>query len=945
MGRLALRAMLAGRETETAALTRLIADARDGVSGVIVLEGEAGIGKTALLGFAESSGAGMQIAHATGVQPEMDIPYSGLHQLLSPFLDGLERIPDPHAEALRSAFGLTSAPARDRFFVGMAALAVLSDAAMRRPVLCLIDDADRLDRASVDALGFTARRLVADRLAMVFAVRDEENRQSVLEGLPRMSLSGLDPEAALELLAAVAGASVADAVAARIVEEAHGHPLAIIGIAGELSREQFEGRAALPEPLPLTGRLEDLAVTKLGELPPDLRTLFLLAAADRSGDPGLIWRAAERLGIRRDSTDTSRLEHCFSFTPRVRFHHPLIRSSGYYAASERERREAHRALAAASDPECDSHHRAWHLAAAADQPDEEIARDLERAADRARGRGGWASAANFLDRAAELSPDDSARAERTLASAHAWLLAGQPGAAQSALDEAVPALADPVSRCRAARLGGMIDFTLGRPADASAALLTAATMYAAHDARAARDIVLEAFDAAHLAGTFADVGVAKVLEVAHALPPSGGSPTVADALLGGFATLLQSGDPAGVPMIRQTLESLSFDQPPTDEEVSWLPIAWIAAPELFDDRIWQSLTSRWAMAARMHGTVIALPIGLGRMPHFDVVVGRFAAAERMVAEARDLAAATESAARPGGLGTVELSALAWRGREEDARIAAATLIPELTNLSRGIGIRMVHLAMTVLELGLGNYREALRAARKACADDQLIHLNAAPEVIEAAVRCGELDVARAALDRLRVRAEASGADWGLGLMLRSQALLAEREEAEDLYRAAIEHLSRTLVLPQLGRTHLLYGEWLRRQRRRRDARVELRAAFELLGDLGVDAFAERARAELLATGEHARKRTVETRDQLTPQEEQIARLASEGASNMDIATQLFISVPTVVYHLQKAFRKLDITRRTSLARALAEQNRRQVEGAESALDAGPETRARLRSGT
>jgi DNA-binding CsgD family transcriptional regulator len=427
--------------------------------------------------------------------------------------------------------------------------------------------------------------------------------------------------------------------------------------------------------------------------------------------------------------------------------------------------------------------------------------------------------------------------------------------------------------------------------------------------------------------------VDEVLEVVRALPPAA-DPTVAEALLCGFATLLDSGDAAGVPIIRQALEACTPDRPITDEEVSWLPIAWIAALELYDDRAWQALTSRWALAARMHGSVAALPIGLGRMPHFDVVVGRFASAERTIAEARDLAAATASGARPGGHSTAELSSLAWRGLEIQTRAVATTLIPELTGLGRGIGIRMVHLATAILELGLGNYPEALRSSRKAHGDDRLLHLNVEPELIEAAVRCGELETARAAFQRLSSRARASGTDWGVGLTLRCQALLADHEDAEELYRTALEHLTRTLVIPQLGRTHLLYGEWLRRQRRRRDAREQLRTAFDLLGDVGADAFAERARAELRATGQHARKRDPVTLDQLTPQEAQIARLASEGASNTDIAMQLFISVPTVAYHLQKAFRKLSITNRASLARALSEHSTRRSGGDQDAAERG-----------
>ena len=911
--------MLLGREAQTEALRRLVSEARAGVSGVQVLEGGSGVGKTALLEYAQSVGAGMTILRAAGVQPEVDIAYSGLHQLLLPLHDRVDHLPEPYAEALRSAFGLAVSPPRDRFFVGVAALALLSDAAMWEPVLCLIDDVHQLDRASIDALGFAARRLVADRVAVIVVTHEAEPIVA-LEGLARMRLSGLDANAARELLAAVAGGTVDRSVADRIVTDTQGNPLAIVELVPELTRDQLEGLAPLPELLPLGRRLDERGVAKLRALPDQARTLLVLAAADPSGDLSLFWRAAQReYGLSPSSTDLAILERFLSCSPRIRFHHPLMRSGAYYGASGPERRRAHRALAAASDPVRDADRRAWHLGAAAVAPDEAIAQELERSADRARRRGGWASSANFLERAAELSPDDPRRAERLLECAHARLLAGQPGAARTVLRQAVPALSDPASCSRGTRLEGMIDFTLGRPGDAAATLLTAARMSAAHNVREARDTLLEAFDAAHLAGSFASVGVAQVLELVRTLPPDP-FPTVADVLLGGFAALLDSGDQAGVAIIRPTLDAVTRDHVMTDDEVSWLPIAWIAALELYDDRAWQVLTARWAEAARMRGTVNALPIGLGRMPHFDVVTGRFAGAERMIAEAKDLAAATASAARPGGYATAEMSALAWRGREAEARSAAATLITELTGLGRGVGIRMVHLALAVLELGLGNYRDALRAGQKARGDDPLLHLNAEPELVEAAVRCGEVEVARAAVERLSSRAQASATDWGLGLMLRSQALLADRQDAEELYCSAIEHLRRTLVVPQLGRSHLLYGEWLRRQRRRRDAREQLRTALDLLSDIGADAFAGRARAELLATGERARKRGAETLDQLTPQEDQIARLASEGASNMEIAMQLFISVPTVAYHLQRAFRKLEITNRASLARALSDRD-------------------------
>jgi hypothetical protein len=490
---------------------------------------------------------------------------------------------------------------------------------------------------------------------------------------------------------------------------------------------------------------------------------------------------------------------------------------------------------------------AWHLAAATVEPDEEIACEPARAGERAQRRCGWTTAASFFERSAELTPDASDRAERSVAGAQARLLAGQPSAARTALSAARPGLIAPASQSSALRLDGMIDFTLGRP-DAVASLLTAARMCADHDPREARDTVLQAFDAAQIAGSFSHVDRGDVLALVRTIKIGDARRTIGDDLLDGFATLEDAGEAAGVFALRQTLGRLQSFRPEADDELRWLPLAWNTALELYDDRCWQTLTARWLIAARMYGTVAAMSVGLGRVAHFDVVAGHYAAAQQLAEEARDLARAAQIIARPGSHAIAGVSISAWRGREQETRAAAATLIPELTSLARGIAIRVIHLAMTVLELGLGNYREAFRAAGKACPESELSHLNATPELIEAAVRCGELDVARAGADRLSAWADACATDWAHGLALRSKALLSDRE-ADELYQAAIEHLGRTLVVPQLGRTHLLYGEWLRRARRRRDAREQLRTAFDLLSAIGADGFAERARAELVATGE------------------------------------------------------------------------------------------------
>ena len=913
--------MLVGRDDEKATLVRLVAGARDAVSGALVLEGAPGVGKTELLEFAASAGADMQITRTMGVQPEMDLPFAGLHQLLLPFLDGLVALPLPQRDALGSAFGLSPTPVRDRFLVGLAALTLISDAAARKPVLCLIDDVQWLDPASVDALAFAARRLQADRVAMIFAIRNHAEQRDVLRGLARLSFSGLKHEAALELLAQVAGTAVDESVANRVVAEVASHPLAIVELAAELSPEELAGRVPLRDPLPIGPRLEELYHSRARTLPGAVRTLLLLTAADPSGDAELVWRAAKHLGLGLTPMEPPpEAEPFLTFTPHVRFRHPLMRSAAYYGPSASERRRAHEALAAASDPGHEADRRVWHLAAAAVCPDAEIAEELERAAGPAHNRGGWVSAARFLERAADLTPDETDRARRTLASAQARLLAGDPAAAQLRLKLATPQLEDPVDRAQAVRLEGTIRFASGQTAAAASALLEAWTMLRPVDVRGARDVLLEAFEASLGAGFSNGASPTEVLRKTRATRIDPAQATPGDDLLDGFAAVQELGHDAGVPLLRRAIDRIISEAAVSEETFRWLPLAWHAAHETFDDSAWQTLTERWALEARRRGTAASLPIGLGRLPYFYVVMGRFAVAERAFAEAQEIATAIGVATRFGAHSSTEVAALAWRGREQETRTAAAALVDEFTGLGRTGAIRAVHHALAVLELGLGKYSAALLYAQRAQAGDQFSHLSLAPELIEAAVRSGQPELADSALQGLSIRANACGTDWALGLLLRSKALLAPDQEAEDHYRGAIEHLSQSLVVPQVGRAHLLYGEWLRRQRRRRDAREQLRMAYAILGEIGADAFAERARAELVATGERVRRRTAETWDELTPKEEQIARLASDGASNRDIAAQLFISPPTVVYHLQKAFRKLDVTNRASLARALRERD-------------------------
>ncbi len=897
-------------------LDRLLADACQGSSGVLLLRGEAGIGKTALLEHAAEAARDMRIVQVTAVQSEMELDFAALHQLLVPFLGSLKRLPRPQREALGSAFGLVGGAEPDRFLVGIAALTMITEAAVHQPILCLIDDAQWLDKASVDALGFVARRLSADPVAMLFANGDEEPQAAAFEGLEELRLTGLPDEVAQELLASVAGGTPDQGVVRRILAATAGHPEALIELGRGLSAAELTGTLPLPDPLRLGRRLESAYLRRVRAFAPTVRTLLLLAAAEPSGERELIWRAAERLGVGADAADAPGLERIIRFEPHLWFVHPLLRSAVYYAAAASERRRAHEVLAAVSDCGLDPDRRAWHLAAAATGADEEIADELAQSADRARGRGDWGGCAAFLERAASLTPDQAQRAARTLATAEARLNAGDPGAAAALAERAGPYLVDPLARSRAKRLRGAVRIVLGKPAEASPILLDAARELQPLDPGQAWNTLLEAFEAALAAGRFArGAGTAEVLQAVRMRPSSQDArASVASLALDGFAALAEHKDKAGVARLRQAIAAAA-QQAPGSEHLRFVFFAPLAAYEILDDAALHASCARAVAQARSHGSPAEVAWTLGLLSYSDVLAGRFTAAENATAEARELAAATGVAADL-RTGISDLAVLAWQGREAAVRPLAAARQREATQAGYGFVMGFTAISLTVLELGLGNYQAALRHGLNASLQGMPGDIELLPELVEAATRCGAVGEAVCALDRFTARAGAAETDWALGMLLRSRALQAADEDAEELYRDAIGHLGRCRIVPQLGRAHLVYGEWLRRQHRRRDARAELHSACDILDSVGAEGFARRAQMELLATGEHARKRSVGDRDELTPQELQIAGLASEGASNLEIADQLCISANTVAYHLRKVFRKLDVTKRAALAHVL-----------------------------
>ena len=917
--------VLVGRSAERKVLGGLLARAADGYSGTLVLRGEAGVGKTALLDetLAVAAADGMQTARLTGVEAETQLGYAGLHRFLLPFAGQLEQLPVPQRDALRSAFGLVSGPPRDRFLVALAVLTLLAEVASAAPLMCVVDDVQWLDPESAVMLGFVARRLYAERMVLLFAVREPTGQLSALAGLPELAVGALDDGAALELLASLAPGRPSPAVAARIIAGTGGNPLALAEVARELSPGQLAGAERLPEPLPIGGSLEKVFGRRVGRLPPGAQLLLAVAAAEPTASQALMWRAAGQLGIDLEAAASADLSDLAEFGPQVEFRHPLIRSAAYYAVALRQRRLIHQALAAAGDTS-EPDRVAWHLGMAAAGPDEAVAVRLEEVAGQARDRGGYAATVTFLSRAAELSAEEGQRAGRLLAAVEAALTAGQPVRAGALLEEATPLLGDPLARARAGRLQGTFRFALGQAAVAAPVLLEAAQALAPADVRGARETLLEALEAALHAGWSASRAVlSEIAAAARAMPAGGPKASAGDLLLDGYTARAAVGYPAAVPLLRRAIAMLRADELSPQEGLRRLGLGCNSAADLFDDQAQHALATRWVQLARDHGALTALPAALNFQGVFaEVAAGRFDAARVSFAEASEIMAATGNPGIVGTAGISEAYELAWRGRETETRRVVAEAAREATGAGRGGLSLFAQYSLAVLELGLGNYQAALQNLLGGFEDDgPIFGALVLPNLVVAAARCSEAGLAEAALGRLAERALAACTPLALGLLARSRALLAADADAEPLYHEAIGYLGQCRARPQLGRAHLLYGEWLRRQRRRRDARMQLRAAHDAFTSMGAGAFAERARIELLATGERARRRTAETDGELTPQEAQIARLVSQGDSNRDIAAQLFLSPSTVDYHLRKVFRKIGVASRTQLAHAMPADHR------------------------
>ena len=917
-------AELTGRRAECAALDRLAAAVRSGASQALVIHGDAGVGKSALLEYLAGQVRDLQVVRAAGVQSEMELAFAAVHQLCAPMLGHLERLPGPQRDALRTVFGMSAGPAPDRFLVGLAVLSLLSDAADKQPVICLVDDQQWLDQTSAQVLTFVARRLGAESVGLVFATRVPGG---ALAGLPELVVEGLREADARALLETALTGPVDARVRDQIVAETRGNPLALLELPRGLPPAELAGGFGLPGAIPLPGSIEESFGQRVGALPDQTRLLLLIAAADPTGDPPLVWRAAVRLGVGPTSGGMGAAEAAAEaglaeFGVRVRFRHPLVRSVVYRSAPIQRRRLAHGALAEVTDALIDPDRRAWHRAQATSGLDENVAAELERSADRARARGGLAAAAAFLERAAMLTPDPAKRAERALGAAGTKIQAGAFTAAEDLLAVAESGPLSELERARADLLKAQLNSVTSRGGAAPLLLAQAAKRLEPIDPALARATYLDGLTAAMFAGRLASPGghTRDVASAARAAPRPPHPPRAPDLLLDGLAANFTDGYAAGVPFLRQALTAFGHGMS-ADEELRRLWLATLSALHRWDDYHWDLLSRRYVDLAHQAGALSELPLAHSTRSYMLLFAGDLAAATSLTEEGQAIAEATGSQLAP--YAAMALAAL--RGSQAEASALIGGTLSDAGRRGEGIGMSVAEWANAVLHNGLGRYREAMRSAERALYHQEYPGMRypgvanwAAAELIEAAARSGRTEAAAATYRWIAEMTSASGTDWALGVEARSHALLTEGEAAEGLYQEAIACLGRSRVRAELARAHLLYGEWLRRQRRRGEAREQLRVALDMLEAMGMEAFAERARHELRATGDAARKRAGAASDQqLTVQEAQIARLASDGMSNPEIGARLFLSPRTVQYHLSNVFAKLGLTSRSQLAVALS----------------------------
>jgi len=902
--------VLLDRHNECASIDRLVAAVRAGRSRALVLRGEPGVGKTVLLDYVAARSQGCRVERASGVQSELELAFAGLHQLCAPMLDRLGRLPGPQRDALRTTFGMSGGQTPDPFLVGLAVLGLFAEIAEERPLVCVVDDAQWLDHASAQVLAFVARRLEAESVALIFAARGIDE-VAELSGLPQLVLGGLSDEAARTLLRSALCEPMDDRVLNRVVAETRGNPLALLELPRGLTPAQLSGGFG-PDAGALPQQIEDSYRRRLAPLPAETQQLLLVASAEPLGDPVLLWRAAERLGIGVEAVAPAVTAGLLEIGARVRFHHPLVRSTIYRAASAEQRRGAHHVLAEATDPEADPDRRAWHHAQATSGPDEDVAAELDRSAERAQARGGLAAAAAFLERAIELTPEPARRAERALAAAHARHHAGASDAALKLLSITEAGPLDKLSRARADVLRAQIAFAVNIGGDAASLLLRAAKQLEPLNLNLARETYLHAFSAAIFAGSLsASDGAREVAEAVRAAPRPA-RPGPPDLLLDGLAVRFTDGYRAATPMLRRALSAFRGFDHTHQQGIHASYLTCVPAVDMWDEETWEALLGRHVQLTRDTGALSALPFALNGQITVCTFAGELTEAASLLTELETIVEATGRRAAPYGA----LALAAWRGRETEAAELIEATLEDVVRRREGLGLTFASWAQAVLYNGLGRYADALTSAERA--SERTRETGAPPwglsELIEAATRGGDAERAADAFRTLASMTSASGTDWALGIEARSRALLGTGQPAESAYREAIDRLGRTRIRAELARAHLLYGEWLRRERRRVDAREQLRIAHAMFTSMGAEAFTQRAARELRATGEITRKRSLETDSELTSQEAHIARLVREGLSNPEIAARLFISPRTVEWHLGKIFDKLGITSRKQLYR-------------------------------
>jgi DNA-binding CsgD family transcriptional regulator len=906
---------LIGRRAECEVLDRLIGAVRAGQSTALVLVGEPGVGKTALLDYLAAHASGCRLARAGGVQSEMELAFAGLSQLLTPMLDHLERLPGPQRAALETVFGISHGQAPDKFLIGMAVLGLLAEVADDRPLICLVDDEQWLDRASAQVLGFVSRRLQEESVGLVYACRHADDE---VAGLPQLVVTGLHEADARKLMDSALAGPLDERVRDQIVTETGGNPLALLELTHGITSQGLAGGFGRLGAMPLSAAIEESFLRRVDALPAESRRLLQLAAADPTGDAALVWRAASKLSIRSEAATAAADAGLIEFGRRVVFRHPMVRSAAYRSASLREQQELHRALAEVTDPQADPARRAWHLAQAASGPDEGVARELERSAAMAQARGGLAATAAFLERAAVLTADPERRARDLLAAAWAKRDAGSPEAALVLLEAADAGPPDALRTAEAEHLRGRIAMDTGRVGDASALLGTAAGQLEPLDDSQARETYLEALIGAIWAGDLGRPGgMAAAAAAARAAAPAPGPPSWVDVILDALALRLTEGYEAAAPTLRLALkELLATDDDPGEVRVGrWVRQAsgragQLVALELWDDESWHAIADGQLQLARAAGAPIWMQWARHVLARSCVLAGDLTGAAMLLDE--DRLTATVTGIPP--VAHAEVMLAAWRGREPAASEVISATIAGGTARGQGRVVDLGLCASLVLDNALGRHQAARETGRKLFEPDPFGYAPfVVPDLAEAAARTGHLELVDAVRVWMSKLTRATPTNWALGIQARVQALLGRAEAADDSYRESISRLSRTRLRAEVARSHLLYGEWLRRERRRTDAREQLRIALEMLETMGIEAFAERARRELLATGETARKRTAKTSDQLTPQETQVAQLAGTGLSNIEIGARLFISPKTVEYHLGKVFAKLNINSRVQLA--------------------------------